>query len=81
MKSLAIEREFGSGGREIGKKVAELAGISCYDGSLMAQVAEAKGISLDMLKEYDEKKTGSLWGGLSGVSKAIRRMRRAFSGK
>ena len=32
----------------------------------------------DML---DEEKTGSLWGGLSGVSKAIRRMRRAFSGK
>ena len=29
----------------------------------------------------DEEKTGSLWGGLSGVSKAIRRMRRAFSGK
>ena len=29
----------------------------------------------------DEKKTGSLWGGLSGVSKAIRRMWRAFSGK
>lgn len=60
MKSLAIEREFGSGGREIGKRVADMAGISCYDGSLMAQVAKAKGISLDMLKEYDEKKTGSV---------------------
>ena len=56
MKSLAIEREFGSGGREIGKRVAEKAGISCYDGSLIAQVAESKGLSLDMLKEYDEKK-------------------------
>lgn len=60
MKSLAIEREFGSGGREIGKKVAKMAGIPCYDGSLMAQVAESKGVSLDMLKEYDEKKTGSV---------------------
>lgn len=60
MKSLAIEREFGSGGREIGKKVAQMAGISCYDGSLMAQVAKSKGLSLDMLKEYDEKKTGSV---------------------
>ena len=60
MKSLAIEREFGSGGHEIGEKVAELAKISCYDGSLMAQVAESKGLSLDMLKEYDEKKTGSV---------------------
>ena len=60
MKSLAIEREFGSGGREIGKRVAEKAGISCYDGSLIAQVAESKGLSLDMLKEYDEKRTGSV---------------------
>ena len=60
MKSLAIEREFGSGGREIGKRVAEKASISCYDGSLIAQVAESKGLSLDMLKEYDEKRTGSV---------------------
>ena len=39
---------------------AEKAGISCYDGSLIAQVAESKGMSLDMLKEYDEKRTGSV---------------------
>ena len=28
MKSLAIEREFGSGGREIGEMIAERLGIS-----------------------------------------------------
>lgn len=38
MKSLAIEREFGSGGREIGMRVAELAGIPYYDGELKPRV-------------------------------------------
>lgn len=58
-KSLAIEREFGSGGRKIGKLVSDLAGIPYYDGNLMVKVAKEKGISLDLLKEYDEKNTGS----------------------
>ena len=40
MKSLAIEREFGSGGREVGMKVAEAAGISYYDGNLLEKVTE-----------------------------------------
>lgn len=60
MKSLAIEREFGSGGRDIGKKVAALAKIPYYDGEMLIKEAEAKGISLDLLKEYDEQKTGSI---------------------
>lgn len=43
MKSLAIEREFGSGGREIGMRVAELAGIPYYDGELLIKAAESPG--------------------------------------
>lgn len=60
MKSLAIEREFGSGGRDIGRRVADLAGIPCYDGEMLIRQAEAKGVSLDLLEEYDEQKTGSI---------------------
>lgn len=60
MKSLAIEREFGSGGREIGRLVAKLAGIPCYDGELLIKEAESRGVSLDLLKEYDEQKAGSI---------------------
>lgn len=59
MKILAIEREYGSGGREIGMKLAERAGIPYYDGNIMEETAKEYGISLDLLKEYDEKKTGS----------------------
>ena len=32
---ITISREFGSGGRTIGKKVAEALGISCYDNELI----------------------------------------------
>ena len=60
MKSLAIEREFGSGGREIGMKVAETAKIPYYDGELLYRAAEAQGISVGKMSEYDEKRIGSI---------------------
>ncbi|HIX71815.1 MAG: cytidylate kinase-like family protein [Clostridiales bacterium] len=60
MKSLAIEREFGSGGREVGMKVAKEAGISYYDSNLLDKVTERYGDSAHMLNVYDEKWTGSL---------------------
>lgn len=60
MKSIAIEREFGSGGRAIGMEVAKLAGIPYYDGNLLLKAAEDFGIRIDQLKEYDENKTGSI---------------------
>lgn len=60
MRIIAIEREFGSGGREIGLKVANKAEIPFYDGELMVKAANDFHISLDLLKEFDEKKTGSI---------------------
>ena len=34
-KIITITREFGSGGRTIGKKVAQKLGIPCYDEELL----------------------------------------------
>ncbi|MBR5382178.1 MAG: cytidylate kinase family protein, partial [Oscillospiraceae bacterium] len=36
-KVITIGREHGSGGREIGKRIAEKLGIECYDGRLVAE--------------------------------------------
>lgn len=36
---ITISREFGSGGRTIGKKVAEQLGIPCYDSELLHKIA------------------------------------------
>ena len=39
---ITISREFGSGGRTIGKRVAEKLGIPCYDAELIQKIAEER---------------------------------------
>lgn len=56
---ITIGREFGSGGREIGKKVAEALGIPYYDKELMAVAAKESGLSHEFLQSYDERPTNS----------------------
>ena len=41
---VAISREFGSGGRTIGKELAARLGISCYDSELLEKIAEKSGL-------------------------------------
>lgn len=50
---ITISREFGSGGRTIGRKVAEQLGIPCYDQDLLDRIAEESGLT----KEYIEERT------------------------
>lgn len=59
MKSLAIEREFGSGGREIGMLVAKKLDIPYYDSELLVKTAEEKGFDVGQLKNFDEQMVGS----------------------
>ena len=40
---ITIGREFGSGGREIGKKVADRLGIKFYDKELLQEAAKESG--------------------------------------
>ena len=53
MKSVAIEREFGSGGRDIGIRIAKEAQIPYYDGQLLIEAAKGYGIEIAALKEYE----------------------------
>ena len=48
---ITISREFGSGGRTIGKEVAAKLGIPCYDSDLIEKIAAESGLA----KEYIEK--------------------------
>ena len=57
---ITIGREYGSGGRFIGRMVAEKLGISFYDNELLAKAAEDSGLSETVFKHYDEKKEGFL---------------------
>ena len=53
---ITIGREYGSGGRFIGKLLAEKLGINFYDNELLAKAAEGSGLSEAVFKNYDEKK-------------------------
>lgn len=55
---ITISREFGSGGRTIGKKVAGKLGIPCYDAELIQQIARESGFTESYIKEHGEYTAG-----------------------
>ena len=56
---ITISREFDSGGRTIGKKVAEKLGIPCYDAEIIQEMAKETGFAPDYVKEAGEYTPGS----------------------
>ena len=56
---ITIGRQFGSGGREIGEKVAEHYGIKCYDKELLSKAAQESGFAPEMIQNHDERPTNS----------------------
>jgi cytidylate kinase len=55
VRSIVINREFGSGGREVGRLVAEQAAVRFYDSRIIQDAAAAKGLSSDLLARFDER--------------------------
>ena len=58
---ITISREFGSGGRTVGKKVAEQLGIPCYDHELIDRLAEESGLSKEYITNESEYASHSSW--------------------
>jgi cytidylate kinase len=56
---ITIGRQFGSGGREIGMKVAEHFGIKFYDKELLTRAASESGFAKEMIQDHDERPTTS----------------------
>lgn len=56
---ITIGRQYGSGGREIGKKLAEKLGIPYFDKELLARVAQESGFCEEMIRNHDERPTNS----------------------
>lgn len=54
---ITISREFGSGGRTIGKLVAQRLGIPCYDSQLIEKIAEESGFSRRYVEGMDDTTT------------------------
>ena len=51
---ITISREFGSGGRFIGEKVAKKLGIAYYDKNIITKIAEKSGLSPEYVQESAE---------------------------
>lgn len=74
---ITIGRQYGSGGKEISKKLSEKLGIPFYDDEFAEGVAEAVNAHPDVVKKVDERATNSLLytlvsgGGLRGISDVI----------
>lgn len=58
---ITISREFGSGGRTIGRQAAEKLGISCYDQELIEKMVRESGFSPDYIKEKSEYSPHNSW--------------------
>ncbi|MDO5021519.1 MAG: cytidylate kinase-like family protein [Lachnospiraceae bacterium] len=56
---ITISREFGSGGRTIGKKTAEKLGLPCYDAELIHELSEKSGFAEEYIKEAGEYTPGN----------------------
>ena len=56
---ITIGRQYGSGGREIGKKLAEDLEIPYYDDELLTRAAKESGICEELFENHDEKPTNS----------------------
>ncbi len=53
-KVITISRQYGSGGRELGEKLAQRLGIPFYDKELIKMIAKEGNIEASMLEAYDE---------------------------
>ena len=52
---IAIGRQFGSGGREVGQRVAQLLGINYFDKQLLLEASRVSGIQAEMFEAADER--------------------------
>lgn len=57
---VTIGRQYGSGGRYVGRLLAEKLGIPFYDKELLAEAAKISGICEELFEDHDEKPSKSL---------------------
>ena len=62
-----IGRQLGSGGREIGEKLAACLGIDFYDKELIRLASEESGLCCEFFEKADEKASQGIIGGLFGM--------------
>lgn len=64
---VTIGRQLGSGGRQIGEKLASQLGISFYDKELIRIASQESGLGKEFFEQVDEKTSHSLFSGIIGM--------------
>ena len=54
-RSIVINREFGSGGREVGRLISERTGLGFYDTAVLQEAAVKRGVPANQLDAFDER--------------------------
>ena len=52
---ITIGRQYGSGGRMVGQKIAQDLGIKCYNSELLIEAAKESGLCREVFEKIDEK--------------------------
>ena len=60
-KVITISREFGSGGREFGRRLAEELGFDYYDKEIISEIAKKTSMSEEFIREVTDKKPHNLF--------------------
>ncbi len=68
MRIITIGREFGSGGRELGKRLADSLGVPCYDKEIIAEVAKLQGITPEHVQRISRSDVRQIYGSTIGRS-------------
>lgn len=58
---VTISREFGSGGRTVGKTLAERLGVPCYDRELIEKIAQESGFAESYVQKTEESAAPGFW--------------------
>ena len=67
---ITIEREYGSGGRIVGRKLAEELGLHFYDDEILKMASEKSAVGEEFFRLADEKAGNNLFHRLAGAKKA-----------
>lgn len=68
---ITIEREYGSGGTEIARRIAGQAGITCYGREILEEVSKEKNIPVEKIERYEETVTNSFLYSVYMLSQAV----------
>lgn len=78
---ITISREYGSGGREIGEKLAKKLGYDFYDKEIITMMAKESGLSEDTIRNWAEKEVSGFFYGINAARGIIPIPDRIFSAR